>query len=86
MTELKEHRLKRLAMRAARRGTKEMDLILGPFALAHLGDMDDAALDLFENLLNESDLDLYRWVTGQESAPPQVSVLIKEMTHFAELD
>lgn len=86
MSELKEHRLKRLAMRAARRGTKEMDLILGPFALAHLDAMDDAALDLFENLLNESDLDLYRWVTGQDAAPAQVAVLMKKITNFAELD
>lgn len=81
-----EHRLKRLAMRAARRGTKEMDLILGPYALAHLAGMDENELDLFENLLNESDLDLYRWVTGQDKSPGKVAGLIEKITDFANLE
>ena len=33
MTETAEARLKRMAMRSWRRGTKEMDLVLGPWAL-----------------------------------------------------
>ena len=34
-----EVRLKRLTMRSWRRGTKEMDLVLGPFADARLAAM-----------------------------------------------
>ena len=40
MTETPEVRLKRLRIRAWRRGTKEMDLILGGYADAHLDRMD----------------------------------------------
>ena len=73
MSEPHEIRLKRLAMRAGRRGTKEMDLILTAFAAGGLASMSEADLDLFEALLEENDQDLYAWVTGQETptaAPP----------------
>ncbi len=38
-------------MRSWRRGTKEMDLVLGPFAEAHLAAMDPALLALYDALL-----------------------------------
>lgn len=56
-------RLKRLAMRSQRRGIREMDLILGSFAAAALPAMDNAALDLYEVLLEENDHDLYAWIS-----------------------
>ena len=40
-----EARLKRIVMRSWRRGTREMDLILGPFAEAELAAMDAESLD-----------------------------------------
>ena len=55
--EPREIRLKRLHMRAWHRGTKEMDLILGGWADAHLAGADDAAIDLFERVLEEEDQD-----------------------------
>ena len=72
-------RLKRLRLRAWRRGTKEMDLILGPFADARLAGLETAALDRFEALLDENDQDLYAWVTGQAAAPAALSPLIDEI-------
>ncbi len=78
-------RLKRMAMRAARRGTKEMDLILGPFAKDTLADMDEAGLDLFDALLNENDQDLYRWVTRQVGAPTEYTGLIADISRHAGL-
>jgi len=83
--EAAEHRLKRLSMRAARRGTKEMDLILGPFALKHLAAMNAGMLELFESLLDESDHDLYRWVTGQVDPPAKFAALIKQIKSHAGL-
>ena len=82
MTE-RERRLKRLAMRSWRRGTKEMDLILGPYADAELADMDDAALDLFDALLLENDHDLYQWVSGQVPPPPALAALIERIALHA---
>lgn len=74
-----ENRLKRMRMRSWRRGTKEMDLILGPFADARLAAMDEAALDLFDALLEENDQDLYRWVSGQAAPPDRFAGLIGEL-------
>lgn len=58
-------RLKRLTMRSWRRGTKEMDLILGPFADTELAGLTESELDLFEMLLEENDHDLYGWITAR---------------------
>lgn len=63
-----QSRLKRLRMRSWRRGIKEMDLILGHWSDGHLGDLDPAALDLYEEMLNENDHDLYQWVTARIGA------------------
>ena len=41
MDETAEARLKRMAMRSWRRGTKEMDLVLGPFADTHLAGLSE---------------------------------------------
>lgn len=76
MTELHEHRIKRLQMRSMRRGIKEMDLILERFARAHLRTMDDAGLSRYDALLNENDHDLYQWVTGQVAPPEQFAGLV----------
>jgi len=63
------HRLKRLAMRSQRRGTREMDLILGPFADRVLPVLDSARLDLYEALLEENDHDLYAWIVARPADP-----------------
>lgn len=76
-------RLKRLTMRSWRRGTKEMDLILGPYADAKLARMDPAALDGFEAILDENDQDLYLWVTGAAEPPAALAPLLAEIGRFA---
>ena len=74
-----EARLKKLRMRSWRRGMKEMDLILGPFADAQLANLPDPVLDAYEALLDENDQDLYLWVTGALPCPdhlvPMVSII-----------
>lgn len=67
--ETREIRIKRLKMRAGHRGIKEMDLILGGWAVRHLDQADDEILDLFEQILEEDDHDMYQWVSGQCEAP-----------------
>lgn len=83
MSELHEHRLKRLSMRSWRRGTKEMDLILGPWSDAHLPALTGAKLDTYEVLLDENDQDLLPWVLGQAEAPAALQELIAEIGAFA---
>ncbi|MEM6940500.1 MAG: succinate dehydrogenase assembly factor 2 [Pseudomonadota bacterium] len=79
MSEPRAHRVKRLAMRSMRRGIKEMDLILSAYADAKLAAMDDPALALYDDLLDENDHDLYAWVSGQMPAPAQFSELISDI-------
>lgn len=76
MSETAEARLKRLHMRSWRRGTKEMDLILGRWADSRLSGMDAEDLELYDALLAENDQDLYRWVTGAEPAPDRFAALL----------
>lgn len=80
MSELREHRLKRMKMRSMRRGIKEMDIILSHFADTRLDGMDEAALDHYDALLNENDQDLYQWVSGQADAPAHFKELIADIS------
>lgn len=64
-----ETRRKRLNYRSRHRGTKEMDILLGAFADRYLSDFSAAQLDRFEGLLQNSDPDLYGWISGQDSVP-----------------
>ena len=57
-------RRKRALFRAWRRGTREMDLILGGFADAHIGELGDHDLADFEALMEVADDELFTWFTG----------------------
>jgi antitoxin CptB len=83
MTETAEARLKRLTMRSWRRGTKEMDLVLGPFADRHLAELDGADLATFDRLLQENDQDLMAWIFGQSTPPDWVRPLLTRIAAFA---
>lgn len=78
-------RVKRLSLRSWRRGTREMDMILGPFGDARLGAMDDAAMDAFEALMEEPDSDLYAWVTGRRQPPAPHAPLVGELRDFHQI-
>jgi len=66
-----EPRLKKLKLRAWRRGFREADLILGPFADQHVGTFSADELDWFEALLEVPDHDLYGWIMEREAAPAE---------------
>ncbi|WP_271068618.1 succinate dehydrogenase assembly factor 2 [Caulobacter sp. NIBR1757] len=76
-------RLKRLRIRAWRRGFREMDLILGPFADQHAQSLDEAELAAFEALLLADDQDVYGWIIGREPpAPEHDTSLMKKLQAF----
>jgi antitoxin CptB len=83
MTEADDTRRRRLKMRAWRRGTREMDLILGPYADAHLAGMDGVALAAFDALLDQNDQDLLPWVLGQQPRPAALAVLLGQIAVFS---
>jgi len=74
--ETREARLGRLRLRAMRRGTREMDLILGDYSARHLAAMDEAALREWEALLGEDDHDLLAWISGMVPAPAGHAALV----------
>src|SRR5690606_26735637 len=65
-------RRKKLRYRAWHRGTREMDLVLGPFADAHTEAMDAVGLDRLEALMSEEDPPLLTWVMGQVVPPDHI--------------
>lgn len=64
-------RLKKLKLRAWRRGFREADLILGPFADQHVPTFSDDELDWFERLLEQPDQDLYAWILERMPTPAE---------------
>lgn len=84
MGETAEARLKRMAMRSWRRGTKEMDLVLGPFADAHLAGLSQADLVTYDALLEENDQDLMAWILGQSAPLTALAPLLARIAAFAE--
>ncbi len=83
MIETPDARLKRMAMRSWRRGTKEMDLILGPFADTHLAGLAEADLLTYDALLAENDQDLMAWILGQSAPPEAFALILARVTTFA---
>ena len=66
-----ETRVRRARVRAWRRGFREADLILGPFADTRLAEMTGEQLGQFERLLEENDHDVYAWIIGAAPAPTE---------------
>ena len=69
-------RRRRLRYRAWHRGTREMDLVLGPFADAHADTLSGEELQRLEGLMEEPDPQLLKWVMGQEAPPEHVDRLL----------
>ena len=60
---------KRLLIRSWRRGTKELDLILGKFSNNNVSKLEMTELDLYEQLLSNDDYVIYNWLFGKEEIP-----------------
>lgn len=76
-------RLKRILFRSTHRGTKEADLLLGPYAQKHLAAMNEADIIEFEQFLEESDSDIWDWISGA-SKPMRYHILIEELRHMIQ--
>src|ERR1700740_2423922 len=71
MTTIDDARLKKLKFRAWRRGFREADLILGPFADRHVAGLAPDQLDEVERLLGVPDVALYAWISDRLPTPPE---------------
>ena len=75
-------RRRKLKFRAWRRGFREMDLIMGSFADAHLESMSEEDLSEFDRLLATPDWEVFAWLVGQKPVPAnfQSALLDRLMT------
>ena len=85
MTETPEHRIKRLQMRSWRRGTKEMDMILGPYSDTEISGLSLEELEKYEALLSENDQDLYVWMSRQAMPPVEHVEIIEVIQNFHKI-
>ena len=69
-----EPRRKRLLFRCWHRGTREMDMILGGFADAHIADLNDADIADLERLIELPDPDLYAALVGGAPLAPDYAI------------
>lgn len=83
-----EVRRRRAVFRAGHRGTKELDLILGRFAEAHVMGMGDDQLSTLEEFLELPDPEIEKWVVHGAADTPggAVGTLVRHMRQFHQLD
>lgn len=76
-------RRRRLLYHCWHRGTREMDLIMGRFADAVIGTLNESELDDFERLSAAPDQDLYAWITGDKPvAVTEDTVMFRRLRDF----
>ena len=82
-----QHRRNRLKFRSWRRGFKELDLILGPWADANIAGLSSEELDAYEALLTAPDWDVYYWITqNQTPDAPHCTQLVQKLVTYIEKD
>jgi antitoxin CptB len=62
-------RRRRILFRSWHRGMREMDLLMGKFADAEIGNLSETELADFELLIEAIDRDIFQWLTGEVETP-----------------
>jgi antitoxin CptB len=76
-------RRRRALYRSWRRGTREMDLLMGRFADVEIGLFDEAELAAFEALIELPDRDLFAWIADKETTPsPHDTEIFRRLKAF----
>ena len=70
---------KKLSIRSWRRGTKELDLILGKFSDENIENLEISELDLYEKLLSNDDHLIYSWLFQKEDSPKSFKILVEKI-------
>jgi antitoxin CptB len=78
-----DERRRRLLFRAWHRGMREVDLITGRFADAHIASLSEAEIDAFEALMDVPEPDLLAWIMGSADTPADYdTALFRRMRDF----
>ena len=68
---------KKLKLRSWRRGTKEMDLILGQFADKNIDFLSEKDLFSYNDLLKCDDHQIYNWILCKEETPANFEKIVE---------
>lgn len=80
-----EARVKRLRWRC-RRGTRELDALLGGWFDTHVATLDAAQFAAFDELLDRQDPELWDWLLGHANAPrADWRAIIAAVRQYADL-
>ena len=87
MTDDLDVRRRRAAYRAAHRGTKEMDALVGRYADANIATLQAEGLERFERFLAVADPTLQNWIFGKEIVETaEFKSLVDDIRSFHGLD
>lgn len=67
---------KKLKIRSWRRGTKEMDLILGQFVDKNIDNLSDVDLFSYKELLKCDDHQIYDWILCRDKTPDKFKRIV----------
>jgi len=65
--------IKKLLYQSCNRGCRETDLIIGQFAKQNIENMSDDDLQIFNQILQLPDADIYDWYTRKKPLPTENS-------------
>lgn len=74
-----EARLARAKFRAWHRGTREADYMMGGYFDRYADGWDETALNWFEALLEEDDVDVMAWALQTQPTPPRFQGAMMEL-------
>ncbi len=77
-------RKRRLLFRASHRGTREADKMIGGFVALRLESLANADVLWFEQLLEETDVDIMSWMTRSQPCPADYDTAL--MADMQKLD
>jgi len=60
---------KKITYKAAHRGSKEMDILLGNFINKYIELFNENELNIFDSILDCDDDDIYQWMIGKKDVP-----------------
>ncbi|MBB3808990.1 succinate dehydrogenase assembly factor 2 [Pseudochelatococcus contaminans] len=75
-------RRRRIRFRAWHRGTREMDMVLGPFVDSELDKLDEETVTALERLMSLPDRDLFTWFSTGNVPPEQDTPIFRRIKAF----
>lgn len=81
---MNDRNIKKLHYQSWHRGTKEVDCILGRFFDAEYTELSPLDQSMYEQLLNEDDVQLYDWVIGTD-CPALYHSIIHKIKKFHQI-